>query len=552
MNEFVRVLSVLALAAFVSATLPPAGAQETVTTTGPDTAADRAAPRPLETIEREQERKLNPFGANLFTGAFRSERESGLNPDYVVVPGDRVTVKIWGATTFAETLVVDSQGNIFIPEIGPVGVEGVRYDRLNDRVTAAVRGVFTQNVNVYTSLEGTLPVATYVTGYVNNPGSYAGVASDSILYFIDRAGGIDLQRGSFRDVRVLRDGKVIARADLYEFLLDGEIARVQFTDGDTVVVGRRGPTVSVDGDVLNAFEFEILQSPVPGSAVASMAHPRPDASHATLVGTRATGPVSAYVPLEELASLQIRDGDLVIIEADQRKDTMLVRVEGSHLGPSRFAVPVDTRLIDMLNHIEVDPNLADVRAVSLRRQSVARRQKQAIEASLRRLETATLGATSQTDTEASIRLQEAELIARFVERASQVEPEGVLVVSKAGKVEDVLLQPEDVISIPENSRVVLVSGEVVVPQAIVHTPGDSIYDYVAKAGGFSERAIENEFLVIRRNAEVLRGRDIDVSPGDEIVVLPKIPAKRLEIVKTIIQVIYQLALSTAVVLGIDN
>jgi protein involved in polysaccharide export with SLBB domain len=550
MSVYMRSLSSLALVAVIAATLSTAGAQETVTTAGPDTATERAAPRPVEVIEREQERKLKPFGANLFTGAFRSERESGLNPDYVVVPGDRVTVKIWGAKTFVETLVVDSQGNIFIPEIGPVRVEGVPYDRLTARVEAAVRGVFTQNVNVYTNLQGTLPVATYVTGFVNNPGSYAGVASDSILYFLDRAGGIDLQRGSFRNVRVLRDGKVIARADLYDFLLDGEIPKVQFTDGDTVVVGRRGPTVSVDGDVLNAFEFEIPEGPIPGNAIVSMAHPQPDASHATVVGTRTQGPISAYVSLKELASLQIRDGDLVIIEADEREDTMLVRVEGSHLGPSRFAVPIDTHLIDLLNHIEVDPKLADVSAVSLRRQSVARRQKQAIDASLRRLETASLGATSQTDAEAKIRVQEAELIARFVERASQVKPEGVLVVSKAGKVEDVLLQPEDVISIPENSRVVLVSGEVIVPQAIVHTPGDSIYDYIDKAGGFSDRAIENEFLVIRRNAEVLKGRKIEVLPGDEIVVLPEIPVKSLEIVKTIVQVIYQLALSTAIALDI--
>ena len=65
----------------------PSVAQEAVTTTGPDTAVERKAPKTLEVLEREQEQKLQPFGANLFKGGFQSERESGLNPDYLVVPG---------------------------------------------------------------------------------------------------------------------------------------------------------------------------------------------------------------------------------------------------------------------------------------------------------------------------------------------------------------------------------------------------------------------------------------------------------------------------------
>jgi len=528
----------------------PAPAQEAVTGTAVDIATERQAPAALEALERTAEKILQPFGHNLFKGGFRGAREDGLNPDYVVVPGDRVTVRIWGATEFDQTLIVDSQGNIFIPQIGPIRVAGVRNDQVTQIVERAVRTVFTQNVSVYTNVEGTLPVAVYVTGFVNNPGSYAGVASDSILYFIDLAGGVDLERGSFRDIRVLREGKIIARADLYEFLLEGDIPKLQFTDGDTVVVGRRGHVISVDGDVVNAFRFEIPAEKTTGAEIISFAQPNAAASHAAIVGSREKGPISAYVSLQELYGLQIRNGDQIIVESDERQETMLIRIEGSHLGPSRFAVPIDTRLSGLLDHVEVDPNLADVSAVSLKRESVALRQKRAIEESLRRLETAVLGATSQTDEESKIRVEEAKLISAFVERARQVKPEGILVVSKAGAIEDILLQPEDVITIPEKTRVVLVSGEVLVPQAVVHVPGDSIFDYVAKVGGYSDRARDDEFLVIRRNAEVLKGSNIEVLPGDEIVVLPKIPVKSLEIAKTIIQVIYQLALSTAIALGI--
>ena len=87
----------------------------------------------------------------------------------------------------------------------------------------------------------------------------------------------------------------------------------------------------------------------------------------------------------------------------------------AHLGPSRFAVERGTTLLALLDNVEVDPELADTGSVFLKRRSVMRRQKRAFEDSLTRLEITVLGATSQTDEESAIRLQEAELIARFVE-----------------------------------------------------------------------------------------------------------------------------------------
>ena len=199
----------------------------------------------------------------------------------------------------------------------------------------------------------------------------------------------------------------------------------------------------------------------------------------------------------EFLSHPIQDGDRVEFHIDQRQTTMMVSVRESHLGPSRFSVDRGTTLLALLNNVEVDPGLADTGSIFLKRRSVIRRQKQALEDSLTRLETTVLGATSQTDAESAIRAQEAELIAKFVERARRVEPEGILVVTQDGEVADLRLQPQDMVVIPERSRVVLVSGEVMTPQALVYVPGDGPKDYVAKVGGYTERADESK-LIIRR------------------------------------------------------
>ena len=512
-----------------------------------DVAPELEAPEPLPA---EMAKEPPPFGFNLFMGGFRAEREDGLNPEYIVQPGDQITLRIWGATSFDGTVIVDAQGNVFVPEIGPIRAEGVRNSDLTAHMERAVRRVFTQNINVYTNVQSTTPVAVYVTGYVKNPGSYAGVASDSLLYFLDRAGGVDPERGSYRDIRGLRDGEVMARADLYEFLMEGKIPRIQFQDGDTIVVGPRAKTVSVQGAARNRYTFELLPAGLTGGALIALARPQADASHAVITGTRREGPVSAYLTLSAFEDLALQDGDKIIFEADERAATMMIRVEGSHLGPSRFAVPRGTTLKMVLDYIEVEPQLADINSISLKRQSIAARQKRALADTLRRLEAAVLSATSQTDEESRIRANEAKLIADFVERAQEVEPDGVLVVVNDGRIRDIHLEREDVVTIPELSEIVLVSGEVAVPQAIVYRPGDTADDYIAQVGGYTNRADRQQLLVVRRSGEVLRNERADIRPGDEIMVMPEVPVKSLQIAKTLAQVLFQIALSAGVVLGL--
>lgn len=367
---------------------------------------------------------------------------------------------------------------------------------------------------------------------------------------------MDPDRGSYRQVQVKRGKRVVATADLYQFLQRGELPRVQFRDGDTIVVRPRGSSVTVSGQARNAFLFEMRDEVPEGASLLEFARPSPNATHATLVGTREGKPYADYLTLAELARVQLADGDQVTFEADRHEETILVRIEGSHLGPSRFAVPRDTRLISLLDHIEVNATVADVGAISLRRASIAARQKQALDDSLRRLELAVLSASSQTDEEARIRGRDAELISSFVARARELQPEGVLVVASERGIENVHLQPGDVVTIPERSNVVLVSGEVMIPQAVLYDSSRTLEGYLAGAGGFTDRADLDRFILLRRNGEVVPsdfGADegARIRPGDEIVVLPKVPVKNLQLVSAITQIVFQAALATATVLGLD-
>jgi len=501
----------------------------------------------LNTPQLDATTLLPPFGSQLFDGGFRGVRSDGLNAGYRIAPGDQISLRIWGAIENERVLVVDAQGNVFIPSVGPVEVRGLSSKQMDARIRQAVRSVYPENVMVYTNLQGTQPVTVFVTGYVEKPGRYAGTPDDSVLHFLDLAGGIDARQGSYRDIRLLRAGSQLQAIDLYPFLLNGELDRVQFRDGDTLVVGERSSVVAVQGDVKREYLYELRSDERSGEALLQLARPQSGVSHVLVRGHRQEGPLTGYYTLQEFAALPLRDGDAVELSTDLRADTIVVKISGSFYGPSRYAVPRDARLKELLDAIAVPQELTDTNSISMRRVSVAERQQVSLNDSLRRLESAYLTASSATPQEAEIRVQEAQLVSQFIARARTMEPTGQLVVARDGDIANVRLQDGDEVVIPEQSDSLLISGEVLVPQSVVFRPGLKVSDYIAGAGGFTQQADDERILVVRLNGEALDARNVTLQAGDEILVLPKAPVKNLQLASTISQILYQLAVVTKVV-----
>jgi protein involved in polysaccharide export with SLBB domain len=490
---------------------------------------------------------IRPFGSQLFDGGFSGLRADGLNSDYKITPGDQIVLRIWGAVEMERVLPVDARGNVFIPAIGPVKVQGLNHRGIDSRIRGAVRSIYPENVNVYTQVQGVQPVGVFVTGFVARPGRYAGTPNDSAIFFLNQAGGIDEKMGTYRTIKVIRHGKTISTIDLYEFLLNGELARPQFRDGDTLVVGERQASVVVSGDVERPYSYELLKGEMLGSALIKLAHMKAGVSHVLLRGDRNSGPLTGYLSLNDFVDQPLQNGDEVILSIDKRYDTIIVALEGSFYGPSHYSLPRDVMLHDFLDSIAVPENITDTSSISMRRESVALRQKASLEESLNRLESTYLGASSSTSQEASIRVQEAQLITQFIARASKTEPSGRLVVASNDRIANIRLQDGDVITIPEKSDSLLISGEVLVPQSVVYDPKKSVTDYIEGAGGFSQHADDDKILIVRKNGEVRSADDVALRAGDEILVLPAVPTKNLQLATSLSQILYQIAVATKVV-----
>lgn len=493
--------------------------------------------------------KSRMFGAQLFKGAFASSAGSTFNSSYVINPGDNINLRLWGAYQFGGTLTVDPQGNIFVPNVGPIKVAGVNNGQLQGLVEQNVRRVYVSNVGVYAALEQAQPVKVLVTGFVNQPGSYGGVSSDSVLAYLDRAGGVDPARGSYVDVQIQRNGKLVQYVNLYDFLLAGQLQPFAFKDGDVVIVAPRKHTFSVDGEVFNPYDFEFNVDHLTVSQALSVAKIKPGATHVSISRRQGSEYRSEYYPISEAQAVVLQDGDVLNLTADRYAGTIQVRIEGAHNGTRALVLPYGATLDQVIKQLQ--PNqLSQVQSLQLFRPSVAKRQKEMLNVSLDKLEEATYSVRSATQEEAQLRLRDAELVKQFVTKARQVQPKGQVILD-AKDFSSVILEQGDVLNIPEKTSVIMIHGEVMFPNAVTWQNGLTAKDYIEQVGGYTQKSSKSKVIVIHQNGESeLVRASYKLKAGDELMVLPKISTKRIELTRGLTQILYQIAIAAKVALDL--
>ncbi|MER2493328.1 polysaccharide biosynthesis/export family protein [Catenovulum sediminis] len=497
------------------------------------------------------------YGDWLFNGEFANQSFNGFNPDYQLTLGDKVRVQIWGGTSLDAIFEVDKQGNIFIPKVGPVMVSGVKNSELNQVVLSKVKQVFQNNVHIYATLESAQPVKVYVTGGVKQPGLYAGLSSDSILYFLDKAQGIHATSGSYMDIRLIRSGQVVQTFNLYEFLNQGAMAAHQVHDGDTLFVGARKSYVSVEGLVSKPVAVEFNSASASLSYIRQFVKPFPVVTHVRIYRNSGTEQFVDYYAIDAANQAELQSGDKVVFVSDQKQRSISVRVEGEHESEREYILPHGSTLESLIAQIELN-NLSDLSGIQLFRKSVKARQRDMLQTSLQSLESSVLTARSSTQEAAALRAKEAELILQWVERAKNIEPRGQVILTNADVFKDIHLEQGDIIRIPSKSPLVLVHGEVVFPSAITHEEKSSVIDYINSAGGYTQSEDSTYVIVMHKNGQFEKYLADDTSKlkrakivgGDEIFILPKVDTKYLQFSKDITQIIYQIAVSAAVVLGL--
>jgi len=209
--------------------------------------------------EEAEEQPLEQFGYSVFQGgpsSFAPAENQTVGPEYIIGPGDSFSVILWGISEGSFQVTVDKEGKITLPKAGVVGVAGLRYGDLKNFLTHALDPYY-QNINLNVSMAKLRSIRIYILGEVNRPGSYLVTSLTGVFNALYACGG-PTKNGTLRKIKLIRRGKTIAAADIYDFLLNGnKSGDMLLEDGDTIFVPLIGKVVGIAGNVYRPAIYEI-------------------------------------------------------------------------------------------------------------------------------------------------------------------------------------------------------------------------------------------------------------------------------------------------------
>ena len=496
---------------------------------------------------------MQVFGDWLFEGGFSNSSFSGVNPDYKISQGDLLLVQLWGGVDFQKQLKVDAQGNIFIPKVGPIRVAGVSNADLNRVLLNAVKRVYKSNVDAYVTLQSVQKVKVFLAGLVNKPGLYEGQSGDSLLKFIDQAGGVREDLGGYRQIKIKRNKKTIASIDLYQFIGAGALPLIQLQEGDVIFVGARKGQVSIEGEVGFSGLYELSANDGELSEVLSAVAPTSRATHVTLIEISGLEVNAKQFSIAEASKQLVSAGTRIKVSSQQRAANISVEVVGEHDSARELILPARSSLKDVLDLVRFTKS-SNQEGIQLYRESVAAQQREALLASLASLERNVLATPSSTNEAAQLRKSEAEGVLNWIGRAREADPKGQIILPDGYNPALVFLRQGDRVVIPSQKSLVIVHGDVIFPTAIAYDRKRGLKFYLAQAGGVVGKLKDKIVLIKRPNGSFVSlngraGSRIRVKAGDEIFVLSKPDVKSLQLIKDISQVVYQVVVAAAVLVA---
>jgi protein involved in polysaccharide export with SLBB domain len=202
-------------------------------------------------IQRTTGKLLPMYGHDLFTrpNSFSETQSAPVSSDYSVGPGDEILLKIYGGTAdINQRMIVDREGMIALPKVGPVSVVGIKVGDLEKYLKGKISKVLS-NFNLFVSIGQLRGLEVYTVGHAQKPGKYTVSGMSTLISALFATGGSS-NSGSLRQIQLMREGKLITTLDLYEFLAKGDTSKDQrLQSGDVINIPPIGPLVAIKGAI---------------------------------------------------------------------------------------------------------------------------------------------------------------------------------------------------------------------------------------------------------------------------------------------------------------
>lgn len=412
---------------------------------------------------RLDEKGPKVFGRDIFNNkklSFEPNMNIATPAHYRLGPGDAVIIDVYGASQRTVNATVSPDGEVTIPDFGPVQVSGLTVEQANARIRATL-GARYKSSSVKLTVGQTRTIMVNVMGEVKVPGTYTLSAFASVFHALYMAGGTN-ELGTLRNIKVYRNNHLVSTVDIYDYILNGkQSGNIRLTDNDVIVVGPYDCLVNISGKVKRPMYYEMKRSESVGTLIKYSGGFSGDAYKKAVRLLRKTGREYAVYNVEEfnMNSFQLADGDSVSVDSILPRFANTVEVKGAVFRPGMYQLGGDINSVrSLVEHAEgLTEDAFTARAVMHRMKS---------------------------------------------DRTLEVLSFDLQAIMN-GTAADVPLKENDVLFVPtrselQNERTITIHGEVNYPGTYKYADNETIEDFVLQAGGLKDQASVVKVDVARR------------------------------------------------------
>jgi protein involved in polysaccharide export with SLBB domain len=462
------------------------------------------------------------FGSNFFRtyqSTFMPINEPNLSSEYILDFGDILEIQLIGQQDYIETFALQRDGSINMPDIGKLTLAGLSLDNASAIIKARVKSSYI-GTEAFVSLSNIRDINILVSGNAYNPGIYTLSGNSNMLHAIGVAGGIN-EYGSYREINLIRNQKIIETLDMYDVLITGIFSsKTILQSGDTIFVKPVKNIVAIDGAVKRPAKYELFENQNLSDVIeyANGVDVQADNSNIyldrILDGKVKPLPISNIKQFNKIAA---KDGDKIFIRKHSFRS---VNIEGAILKPGRYLMAEGESIDDLLrksggyteNAYPFGAVYENQKALLINKMAKDILYEEFID---------NIITVSQKNPTGGFDLSS---VIDLTENLKNNTPNGRIVIDIEGDSKNVIINDGDRLIIPEKPNHIYIYGEVSYEGALKYDATKSLDYYVSKSGGLKENADNKAIYVLHPNGDTQRStiqRSLfQNSPDSELILYP--------------------------------
>lgn len=310
-----------------------------------------------DSVSKTNIEQTNPiFGSELFqtVGSMASNANIATPLNYEVGPNDILKMVLYGMQEFATELKVSYEGSVTIQNVGVIRVAGLTIEAATEKIRqqmarTAYASLRTGESKLSLTLANIRTIHVTVIG-AKKSGTYDLSSLTTVFGALSLAGGPS-PIGSYRNIELVRDNKVIRKVDLYRFILNGDQSdNIGLKDNDVIRIPAYENRVEVNGQIKRPGIFELIGKETFNNilAYAGGFDEAAYTSNVKVIQKNGRELLVKDLGKEEFASYIPKGGDVFVVSKILNRYQNRVKLTGAVYRPDTYQLVEGMRISDLI------------------------------------------------------------------------------------------------------------------------------------------------------------------------------------------------------------